>query len=172
MCSEEDTNDRRKAIAKKGDVPPRSLNSSAMTPTDRPLALGQGSDDCGRHLPRRVLRFFGGVFGVDQRELAMLPSNTVCHRASRRETLRIGGLGMLGLSLPQFLEGEQQATHRPRAKSIFFYQHTELLRSWRRSIQNQKLPTKCVASSEPSTRRLPASESANGCRRSLACATG
>lgn len=53
----------------------------------------------------------------------MLISNDHVHLHSRRAALRIGGLGMLGVSLPQLLAAEQHATHRPRAKSVVFYQH-------------------------------------------------
>lgn len=45
---------------------------------------------------------------------------------SRRDVLQVGGLGLLGVSLPQLLAAEQQAAktaYRPRAKSIVLYQH-------------------------------------------------
>ncbi len=53
----------------------------------------------------------------------MLTSNDRFRLTSRRAALRIGGLGMLGVSLPQLLAAEQHVTHRPRAKSVVFYQH-------------------------------------------------
>jgi hypothetical protein len=42
--------------------------------------------------------------------------------ASRRSLLKIGGLGLLGLSMPRLLQAEekQKATIRPRAKSVVF----------------------------------------------------
>lgn len=43
--------------------------------------------------------------------------------ASRRDFLRIGSLGALGLSLPQILAAEEVGRHAPRAKSILFYHH-------------------------------------------------
>lgn len=51
---------------------------------------------------------------------------TACDRISRREILRAGGAGMLGLTLPQLLKAEAQAaeSHSPRtasrAKSVIF----------------------------------------------------
>ena len=44
-------------------------------------------------------------------------------RATRRAVLQAGGLGMLGVSLPQLFAAEAQGTHRPRAKSVIFYHH-------------------------------------------------
>ena len=44
----------------------------------------------------------------------MLISNDCFRRTSRRAALRIGGLGMLGVSLPQLLAAEQHANpHSP-----------------------------------------------------------
>lgn len=45
---------------------------------------------------------------------------------SRRDVLQVGGLGLLGLSLPQVLAAEQAVaknTTRPRAKSVVLFQH-------------------------------------------------
>ena len=39
---------------------------------------------------------------------------------SRRAMLRIGGAGMLGLSMRHWLQAETIAHHRPRAKSVIF----------------------------------------------------
>jgi hypothetical protein len=48
-----------------------------------------------------------------------------CHGPNRRELLRAGGAGLLGLSLPRLLAAEAQAAEngtpiRPRAKSVIF----------------------------------------------------
>src|SRR6476659_4472959 len=40
---------------------------------------------------------------------------TLCDRISRRDWLRVGGLGILGLSLPSLLRAED-AKRRPRAR--------------------------------------------------------
>lgn len=45
------------------------------------------------------------------------------HFPSRREALRIGGLSLLGLSLPRLLAAEQRVAIRPRARSVIFYHH-------------------------------------------------
>lgn len=43
----------------------------------------------------------------------------LCDGLSRREFLRIGGLGLAGLSLPHLLQGRMNAgASRPRAKSV------------------------------------------------------
>jgi hypothetical protein len=44
-------------------------------------------------------------------------------RFLRRDVMKIGGIGMLGLSLPQVLAGEKALTNKPRAKSVLFYHH-------------------------------------------------
>jgi hypothetical protein len=40
---------------------------------------------------------------------------------SRRNALRVGGLGLL--SLPELLAADEQTTHRRRARSVIFYHH-------------------------------------------------
>lgn len=42
---------------------------------------------------------------------------------SRRDVLRVGGLSLLGMSLPQLLAAEEQAPRRGRARSVIFYHH-------------------------------------------------
>lgn len=44
-------------------------------------------------------------------------------RHMRRDVLKIGGIGVLGLSLPRILAAEQAVTHAPKAKSVLFYHH-------------------------------------------------
>jgi hypothetical protein len=44
-------------------------------------------------------------------------------RTTRRDLLRIGSLGLVGLSLPKLLAASQTAGNKPRAKSILFYHH-------------------------------------------------
>lgn len=41
----------------------------------------------------------------------------------RRDVLRAGGLGLLGLSLPRLLAAESTGGARPRARSVLFYHH-------------------------------------------------
>ncbi|MFO1021790.1 MAG: DUF1501 domain-containing protein [Planctomycetales bacterium] len=50
-------------------------------------------------------------------------SHVFAPRATRRDILRVGGLGCLGLSLPQLLKAEATAGSKPRAKSIVFFHH-------------------------------------------------
>ena len=52
-----------------------------------------------------------------------LPPTSLRTQTSRRDLLRIGGLGMVGLSLPQFLAAEEKSTRMPRARSVIFYHH-------------------------------------------------
>lgn len=42
---------------------------------------------------------------------------------SRRDVLRVGGLGLLGVSLPQLLAAEEKTAGRARARSVIFYHH-------------------------------------------------
>jgi len=44
-------------------------------------------------------------------------------RTTRREALRIGAIGLAGLSLPRLLAAAEASGARPRAKSILFYHH-------------------------------------------------
>jgi hypothetical protein len=44
-------------------------------------------------------------------------------RFDRRELLRIGSVGMVGLSLPQLLAAAETSGIKPRAKSVLFYHH-------------------------------------------------
>lgn len=46
------------------------------------------------------------------------PSYRLCDRRSRRSFLRIGGLALGGLSLPQLLQAETQTKNAPRHKSV------------------------------------------------------
>src|SRR4051812_46525176 len=41
----------------------------------------------------------------------------------RRDVLKIGGLGLVGLALPRLLAAASAATHRPRARAVLFYHH-------------------------------------------------
>ena len=42
------------------------------------------------------------------------------HRIHRRSILRVGGAGMLGLTMPRLLRGGEQSSLKPRAKSVIF----------------------------------------------------
>src|SRR5438445_13413240 len=54
--------------------------------------------------------------------LGLLESDSPCWPAiSRREWLRLGGLGMLGLSLPRLLQAETAAKPEPIAKSCVLF---------------------------------------------------
>ncbi|MEX0675825.1 MAG: DUF1501 domain-containing protein [Pirellulales bacterium] len=44
-------------------------------------------------------------------------------RFDRRDLLRIGSIGLVGLSLPKFLAAAQTGHIKPRAKSVLFYHH-------------------------------------------------
>ena len=44
-------------------------------------------------------------------------------RLRRRDLLRIGSLGLLGLSLPEFLAAAEKGRIAPRARSVLFYHH-------------------------------------------------